>query len=106
MVARAAAQKPWIFAELKKNLENHSEEKTQQVDCQQLSLDFVDDVIKYQPEEFYKTRLQRFFAYYCLNFSFAHYFQMQMINSHSVEESKERVVDYFTKEPDDRFILF
>ena len=36
MVARAAAQKPWIFAELKKNLENHSEEKTQQVDCQQI----------------------------------------------------------------------
>ncbi|MFA6938382.1 MAG: tRNA-dihydrouridine synthase family protein [Treponema sp.] len=106
MVARAAAQKPWIFAELKKNLENHSEEKTQQVDCQQLSLDFIDDVIKYQPEEFYKTRLQRFFAYYCLNFSFAHYFQIQMINSHSVEESKERVVDYFTKEPNDRFILF
>lgn len=106
MVARAAAQKPWIFAELKKNLENHSEEKTQQVDCQQLSLDFIDDVIKYQPEEFYKTRLQRFFAYYCLNFSFAHYFQMQMINSHSVEESKERVVDYFTKEPNDRFISF
>lgn len=106
MVARAAAQKPWIFSELKKNLENLSEEKTQQLDCQQLALDFIDDVVKYQPEEFYKTRLQRFFAYYCLNFSFAHYFQMQMLNSHSVEESKERVVDYFTKEPTDRFISF
>ena len=98
MIARAAAQKPWIFAELSGL---HST-----VDAEQLALDFIDDVEKYQPEEFHKTRLQRFFAYYCQNFSFAHYFQTQMTNAHSLEESRERVKDYFTKQPGDKFINY
>lgn len=93
MIARAAAQKPWIFSQLKGN---HGT-----IDCKQLALDFIDNVVKYQPPEFYKTRLQRFFNYYCLNFSFAHYFQTQMLNASSPEDAKARIEDYFNKEKND-----
>lgn len=124
MIARAAAQQPWIFAELKQSfLEADVPQKStplqsvdlqqpadtaQQctIDCQQLALDFIDNVVRCQPPEFYKTRLQRFFAYYCLNFSFAHYFQIQMLNAQSVEDSRSRVLDYFSKEPSDRYKQF
>lgn len=105
MIARMAAQKPWIFSEIKKNLHNEDAEKIT-VDCQSLALEFIDNVMLYQPPEFYKTRLQRFFAYYCLNFSFAHYFQTQMLNAKSIEESREYILNYFEKEPNDRFITY
>lgn len=101
MIARTAAQKPWIFASLRKAMDGNKEKDT--VDCQQLALDFIDNVETYQPPEFHKTRLQRFFAYYCDNFSFAHYFKTNMLNAHSIEESREQVADYFLKEPDDRY---
>ncbi len=42
MIARAAAQKPWIFSELRGSPE-------QTIDMQQLALDFITDVEKYQP---------------------------------------------------------
>ena len=31
------------------------------------------------PNVFWKTRMQRFFAYYCRGFSFAHYFQKKIV---------------------------
>lgn len=96
MIARAAAQKPWIFAQLR------NPEKRLEVDCEQLALDFIDFVEQFQPQEFWKTRLQRFFAYYCQNFSFAHYFTTQMINADGMDDSRARVKEYFCKCPDDK----
>ena len=93
MIATAAAQKPWIFSMLK----NTSAQENAQIDAQELALEFIDNVEKYQPPEFWKTRLQRFFAYYCLNFSFAHYFQTQMLNAKDNEDAKIRVKEYFEK---------
>lgn len=99
MIGRMAAQKPWIFDELK----NTGRDEKKSVDLLQTGLDFIDDVVKYQPPEFYKTRLQRFFAYYCDNFSFAHYAKTQMLNSKDVEDSKKRLIEYFEKVPADRY---
>lgn len=96
MVARAAAQKPWIFAELRG-------EKLD-IDCQKLALDFIGDVEECQPKEFWKTRLQRFFAYYCLNFSFAHYFQTQMLNAVDNDDARNRLNSYFFKCSDDKIM--
>lgn len=98
MIARAAAQKPWIFDELKGN--HHT------VDCKKLAFDFIDNVVKYQPQEFYRTRLQRFFNYWCLNFSFAHYFQTQMLNAKTVEEFRLRIEDYFDRQKEDLFLEY
>ncbi len=100
MVARMAAQKPWIFKEI--SLAGKGEPFF--VDAEKLALDFIDDVEECQPKEFWKTRLQRFFAYYCLNFSFAHYFQSQMLNANDNEDARKRIREYFEKCPDDKMI--
>ena len=101
MIARAAASKPWIFDEIKTGLTEPSLLKSHTVDRRQLAYDFIDDVVKYQPEEFWKTRIQRFFNYYCEQFSFGHYFQSKMLNYKGIEEAKEQIRDYFEKESGD-----
>lgn len=99
MIGRMAVQKPWIFAEL---LRTDQEEK-KPVDLLLLAYDFIDAVEKYQPPEFYKTRLQRFFTYYCMNLSFAHYGQTQMINAADNDDARKRIAEYFEKVPADRY---
>lgn len=125
MIATAAAQKPWIFAEIAgvsrtggasptmtdeagTNYANlHELERgSLSFDAQELALRFIDDVESFQPPEFWKTRLQRFFAFYCLNFSFGHYFQTSMINASDNEDARKRVLEYFEKCPNDRFRKF
>ncbi len=96
MIGTAAAQKPWVFREIRGG-------EPLEIDCRQLALDFIGYVREYQPEEFYKTRLQRFFAYYCMNFSFGHYFQSQMLNITDIEDAEKRVKEYFEKCPEDIF---
>ncbi len=123
MIARAAAQKPWLFAELKHThiiegnagvLTDTADDSTDgprvgptdgplKIDCQQLALDFIADVEACQPPEFYRTRLQRFFAYYCDNFSFAHYFKTKMLNATSPDECRAQVLDYFARQSGDRY---
>ena len=121
MIARAAAQKPWVFAEIIGSSPTmtvsaapttpssfpHSDtgSSSHTIDCEQIALDFVDDVEECQPPEFYKTRLQRFFAYYCDNFSFAHWFKTQMLNAATPDQSRERIREYFVKCPEDRLRL-
>lgn len=96
MIARELAVRPWIFAEL------NGEKFT--VDREQLALDFIDDVEKYQPKEFHRTRVQRFFSYYCQQFKFGHYFATQMLNYKDLEESRNSVKDYFSKQQEEKII--
>lgn len=104
MIARAAAQKPWIFAALKGGTGGACPaDGPAAIDCQQLALDFIDDIVACQPPEFHRTRLQRFFSYYCDNFSFAHYFKSKMLNASGPDESRERVTGYFSEMPADRY---
>ena len=107
MVARAAAQKPWIFAELHAALfpaNENSAASCAVIDAFQLALDFIADMERYQPPEFYRTRLQRFFSYYSQNFTFSHYFKTQLCNASSPDECRARLAEYFEKQPADRFI--
>ena len=116
MIATAAAQKPWIFAQLQAATPSsqeiapslqvtdsslRAERSNLIINTRQLALDFIDDVEKFQPEAFWKTRLQRFFAYYCLNFSFGHYFQTSMLNAKDNEDARKKVHEYFEKCPND-----
>ena len=104
MVARAAAQKPWIFRELKSALSGEKKAGLK-IDRKKVALDFVNYIEDFQPPEFYKTRIQRFFSYYCDNFSFAHYFKTQILNYHSLDETRKKIEEYFDKVPDDREVL-
>ncbi|MBQ0051295.1 MAG: tRNA-dihydrouridine synthase family protein [Treponema sp.] len=101
MIATAAAQKPWIFRKLR-IASGECKDDAGCFDALQLGLDFILDVERFQPKEFWKTRLQRFFAFYCLNFSFGHYFQSSMINASDNEDARKRLAEYFEKCPDDR----
>lgn len=104
MIGRAAVQKPWIFAELSSSFktENKNELKIDLLEC---ALNFIDWVEQFQPPEFYKSRLQRFFTYFCMNFSFAHYAQTQMLNAKNNDDSRMRIKQYFEKVPEDRFLI-
>ena len=124
MISRAAVQKPWIFYELARDLKicskNHActsgtnvenveplEEKLEipeslSVDMKQLALDYINDVEIYQPPEFWKTRLQRFFFYFADNFKFAHYAQTQFLNASNNDDLRNRINDFFEKCPEEK----
>ncbi|MDD5929788.1 MAG: tRNA-dihydrouridine synthase family protein [Spirochaetales bacterium] len=99
MISRAAVQRPWIFREI------NSGEKVPalSIDMKQICYDYISDIEKYQPEEFYKTRLQRFFTYFCMNFKFSHYAQTKFINAaeKGIDELKLQINNFFEECPDE-----
>lgn len=107
MIGRMAAQKPWIFAQIARSFACEDSDRDvlrTKIDLQQLIFEYLDDLQIYQPKEFWKTRCQRFFTYFCSNFSFAHYARTQLVNATCISQAKERLVQYFEKVPEDRFI--
>lgn len=98
MISRASVQKPWIFSQLKKikTVEN--------VDMLQIALEYIDKIEIYQPKEFWKTRLQRFFSYFSMNFQFSHYAQTQFLNAKDNNDLKLRLQDFFEKCPQERYL--
>ncbi|SEQ68898.1 tRNA-dihydrouridine synthase [Treponema bryantii] len=99
MISRASVQKPWIFREI-----SSEKNKEIKVDMEKVCYDYIKDIEQYQPKEFYKTRLQRFFTYFCMNFQFAHYAQTQFVNAaeKGIDELKGAIREYFEKCPDDK----
>ena len=103
MISRASVQKPWIFSQIRS--ENIKEFK---VDMEKMCYDYIQDIEKYQPKEFYKTRLQRFFTYFCMNFQFAHYAQTRFVNAAEKgnEELKAEIKAFFEKCPEEKIKTF
>ena len=113
MISRESVRKPWIFYDLRKefakesgaeNWEEQFPEKS--VDMLQLGLDYIDDIEKYQPQEFWKTRLQRFFSYYSANFLFGHYAETQFLNAKDNDDLRGRLREFFEKCPEERVKKF
>ena len=98
MISRAAVTKPWIFRELQGDSASLS------IDMEELCLTYVDLIEKYQPKEFWKTRLQRFYTYFCMNFTFAHYAQSQFINAAEKgnEVLRQSIKAFFEKCPEEK----
>lgn len=96
MISRAAVQKPWIFAQLRGDFCGG-------VDLMQTGLDYIALLQEFQPPEFFKSRMQRFFSYYCDNFAFGHYIKMKMLNAATPQEAEETFRSYFDEQPSDRF---
>ena len=76
----------------------------QSINLEQLCLDYITLIEQYQPPEFWKTRLQRFFTYFSQNFKFAHYAQTQFLNAADNNDLRARVIDFFNKCSDERFL--
>lgn len=103
MISRAAVQKPWIFYEIARELKLSSEiPQSITIDMRQIALDYINDVEIYQPPEFWKTRLQRFFFYFTANFKFAHYAQTQFLNAQNNEDLRCRINEFFQKCPEEQ----
>ncbi|EFW38543.1 tRNA-dihydrouridine synthase family protein [Treponema phagedenis] len=98
MIGRAMIQKPWIFAELR------GEQFEKPIDLYQTALLFLEFLQQEQPKEFWKTRMQRFFALYCDNFTFAHYCKTLLLNAEDIPEVEKRLQHYFAEVPEDRFL--
>ncbi len=103
MISRAAVTRPWIFKLLKAAGQERPLEAFE-VDMKQLAFDYIRDIQLYQPPEFWKTRLQRFFTYYSMNFTFSHYAQTQFLNAADIDDLISRIEDFFKKCPDEQIL--
>nr|WP_318660107.1 tRNA-dihydrouridine synthase family protein [uncultured Treponema sp.] len=115
MIARMSAQKPWIFAKLKRAMgEGASPEQNSafiqsaenaplKIDRLKVGLEYIQNLRTDQPPEFWITRMQRFFAYYCDNFSYGHYIKSKMLNCKTLEDAERTFTSYFDEVPDDRW---
>ena len=74
---------------------------------EELCLSYIDLIEQYQPPEFWKTRLQRFYTYFCMNFTFSHYAQTQFINAaaRSNEELRAAIKKFFEKCPEEKNLI-
>ena len=97
MISRAAVQQPWIFKALRQA------QGPLNIDLLDLAQSYIKNIQLYQPPEFWKTRLQRFFTYYAQNFKFSHYAQTQFINAKDIPDLEQRLNDFFNKCPDERW---
>ena len=119
MIGRAAVQKPWIFSVLKRSEEavRHDAEEAGtrdaeigdcsaelQIDLVKIAEDFIADLEERQPADFWKTRTQRFFAYYCDNVSFSHYIKSQVLQQKDHRAMLERFTRYFDEMPQERIL--
>lgn len=102
MLGRSAIQKPWLFKQISSALLN--EEFKTEIDLFELAIDFMKDIENCQPQEFWKTRKQRFFIYFCDNFQFGNYLKSQLINNDGFEVQKKILQEYFEKMPSERFL--
>lgn len=120
MIGRSAVQKPWIFALLKRSAEEAVRRNAEeagtcaaepggcgaelQIDLVKIAEDFMADLEECQPADFWKTRAQRFFAYYCDNVSFAHYIKSQVLQQKDHRAMLERFTRYFDEMPHERIL--
>ena len=109
MIGRAAVQKPWIFAELKKSekvFEAAGEELETEIDLYQVAEGFLEDLCQFQPKEFYPTRAKRFFEYFIDNFFFGHSLKAKIQNTDDKTEQLTILREYLERNPKERYKSF
>ena len=106
MIGRAAVEKPWIFAELKKSekvFEGTGEEFETEIDLYQVAEGFLEDLCQFQPKEFYPTRAKRFFEYFIDNFFFGHSLKAKIQNTDEKSEQLQLLKEYLERNPQERY---
>ena len=104
MIGRAAVQMPWIFEAIRRKHAVESSSAPYRIDLEQTAVSFLQYLETEQPPAFFLTRAQRFFQFYCDNFSFAHYCRTQVLRARSREEMERVLHTYFEQLPDDKLI--
>ncbi len=117
MIGRQTVQKPWIFQEIKhaaaSNMQTlpstesgDANEKGRTIDMLETGLLFLQFLKTEQPPEFHITRAQRFFQFFCDNFSFSHYCRTNVLRCKTISDMETAFAEYFNEVPADRFHSF
>ena len=104
MIGRAAAQKPWVFKQIADYRATGQQVSSGEftVDLLETARNFIEQLQHFQPQEFYKTRLQRFFAFYSDNVQFAHHLRTRLHNHPTPEGCLQQLEEYFAAAPAER----
>ena len=104
MIGRAAAQKPWVFKQIADYRATGQQVSSGAftVDLLETARNFIEQLQHFQPQEFYKTRLQRFFAFYSDNVQFAHHLRTRLHNHPTPEGCLQQLEEYFAAAPAER----
>ncbi len=108
MISRAAVQKPWIFNQLKsfdaeETCASGKASQMQRVDFYSVAEKFLTYMKETQPKDFYQTRSQRFFYYYCDNFIFGNQLKNRIANLKNCDGILKVFEEYFSKMPDEQY---
>lgn len=95
MVSRALVQRPWIFS-------SFMGDSIKQVNLFQIGTEYIDLVQKYQPKEFWQTRLKRFFSFFCLNLCFSHWQITNFQKCSTIKDFLDSWQNYFIKCPQEK----
>lgn len=122
MIARAAAQKPWLFAELAAGAGGPAADadgtalrtgprvpagpgvRAGGIDLAAVAARFHELLESMQPEEFLLSRARRFHAYFLKNLAFGHRLAAQVQQIETYEGVRDHVRAYFEKHPEYREI--
>ncbi len=110
MIGRAAVQKPWVAALLKRQAETHANNlysllmSNELIDLQVIIKRFFALLKKHQPSDFYLSRARRFFFYFCDNFKFGYQVKMDIQNAPDLHTIEELAFGYLSRNPNERFI--
>jgi len=94
MLGRGAAIRPWLFAEISRELCG-SDIAAPEVSLQAVYVRFIDLLDLHFKPEHRIGRLKEFTHYFAKNYQFGHHLAMKVQTSQSVEEARERAERFF-----------
>ena len=95
MIGRGAAQKPWIFAELRGGSVEEGERKT----VRDVDVRFRELLAEHQPPVFHQTRARRFYNYFSANFTYGYRLGAQIQNLRSYQAIVDHMDRYYDSHP-------
>ncbi len=96
MIGRAAAAKPWLFAEIARDVYGRDIAATDVI-LPSIYGQFISHLDALRPE-YRLGRLKQFTHYFAKNYPFGHYLASRVQSSGSMEEAKERAMQFFHAE--------
>lgn len=94
MIGRAAAARPWIFAEIARTVYGESIPEPEVV-LPVLYFEYVQALVERFTSERRLGRLKEFTHYFASNFFFGHHLASRVQSSKSIEDAWQRAVDFF-----------
>jgi tRNA-dihydrouridine synthase B len=96
MLGRGAAIKPWLFAEIAREVCGYTIAKPT-VSLPEVYGNFIDHLNEYFRPEYRLGRLKEFTHYFAKNYKFGHHLASRVQTSMSIDEARERAARFFEK---------